>query len=172
MGKTTIPHTCSKNRHRTRYAMAKQQSAQKVMWEKRVTALFLLAQCQLARTHRTHSLSLFVNYFFPLCGYRKYPYTNCRWLLYIPSGTGMSKAMEETMNRNVHRGGRGAAQTKKPSLCGVWLFSRTTQGKLVNSYQLIWTASIVYHQLIINGPYHLKLAVIHRCSKGYWPSFF
>lgn len=92
MGKTTIPHTWSKNQHRTRYAMAKLQSVQKVMWEKHATALFLLAQCQLARSHRTHSLSLFVNYFFPLYGSRKYLYTNCRWLLYIPSGTGMSKA--------------------------------------------------------------------------------
>ena len=41
------------------------------------------------------------------------------------------------MNRKFHRGGKGAAQNKTPSVCGVWLFSRTTQGKLVNSYKLI-----------------------------------
>ena len=40
------------------------------------------------------------------------------------------------MNMKFHRGGRGTAQTKKPSVWGVQLFFRTTQAKLVNSYQL------------------------------------
>lgn len=113
MGKTTIPHTCSKNQHRTRYVMAKQE---KVMWEKQVTALFLLTQCQLARSHRTHSLSLFVNYFFPLGGSRNYPYTNLRWLLEIPSGTGISKTkflLQGKYEREVPSGREGGCSNQK-----------------------------------------------------------